>query len=235
MIWRCHLSIFLGLLLLATPAQGEVKSVRVQGGKFLVNDKPVKLWGVRVAGALEGDETAIELLSALGQYRDRGVNTLIVYYQGSTGNVKKVFSADGKRFADEPARQRMRRIIEAGGQHGMVVIVGLFLPRKMGRNSEDPKLASREAYIEAVRLAAGELKDAPNVILSIAHDAGRANWAGCPIKFDAEDAIACLAAAAEIAPNLPRGCGGPDRVFNAAVAESDLASVLLHTDRKSVV
>lgn len=219
-----------GLAGLVCAARADVKSVRVEGDKILVNDKPVKLWGLRVAGALESEETASELLGSLDQYKERDVNALVVCYQGSTGNVKKVFSPDGKSFADEPARQRMRKIIEAAAQRDMVVIVGLFFPRKMGLKSEDPKLALREAYIEAVRLAAGELKDAPNVILSIAHDAGKSNWMGCPIKFDDDDAVECLKAAAEVAPKLPRGCGGTERAFNAAVAKSEFASLLLHTE-----
>jgi hypothetical protein len=222
--------ILLALLSLAASTRAQVTSIRVEGSSILINDQPARLWGVRVAGALESEQTARDLIASLARYRDRGINTLVVYYQGSTGNVRRVFAADGGSFADEAARDRMRSIIAAAAERDMVIIVGLFFPRRMGTGSEDPRLVTRQAYLEAVRLVAHELRDAPNVILSIAHDAGRANWAASPMRFDEADALECLRAAAEAAPRLPRGCGGPDRAFNAAVAASQYASLLFHTE-----
>jgi len=232
MSWR--LLLVVAMVIAAPGARGAAaagKAVTIQGNKVLFGGQPVKLWGVRVGSAAASDEYAQQLVETLKFFKDHGVNTIAVSYQGSAGQVQRVFAADGKSFADTAARDRMRTIIEAAARRDMVVIVGLFHPRKMGTNSEDPRLESREAYVEATRTAATELKQYRNVILSVAHDAGRTAWAGAPIKFAPEDAVACLKAAAAAAPDLPRGCGGPEHDFNAAVAAAPEASVILHGER----
>ncbi|MFI5381563.1 MAG: hypothetical protein ACHRHE_19875 [Tepidisphaerales bacterium] len=211
-------------------ASGQVQSLKVDGTRFVVNGKPLRLWGVRVAGAANREEYTSELLNSLETLKKNDINALVVYYQGSTGQSLKTFSGDGKSFAEPGVHQRMLKIIEAARAKDMLVIAGLFFPRRMGSDGQDPKLDSREAYIQATRLVASQLKDCPNVILSIAHEPGRANWLSAPIKWTPEDALACLETAASAAPNLPRGCGGSEHALNAVVAASDLATVILHSE-----
>jgi len=211
-------------------AGAEIKSLKIDGTKILVNGKPTRLWGVRVAGAAGSEQYTAQLLESLEYYRSKGINALVVYYQGSSGQTWRVFSPDGRTFADAGIRDRMRRIIASAAAADMVVIVGLFVPRKMGVDSEDPRLESRQAYIEAARTAAAELKSFNNVIVSVAHDAGRAAWSTSPFRCAPEDAIECLRAIAAVA-DIPRGCGGEEHVFNEAVASSDAATVIIHHER----
>ncbi len=49
--------------------------------------------------------------------------------------------------------------------------------------------------------------------------------------FTAQDAIACLKAIGEVAPEIPRGCGGPEHAFNMEVANSDAANIVIHNER----
>lgn len=213
-----------------SPARAEVKSLKVDGEKILVNDEPAKLWGVRIASAALRDEYTKELLESLDFYKGKGVNALALCYQGSMGLTARVFAPDGQTFADTATRDRMRKIIEAAAARDMVVIVTLFFPRKVGAGSEDPRLASREAYLAATKLAAEELKSFKNVVVSIAQDAGPGNWSAAPMRFVPADAIACLQAVAEVAPAMPRGCGSAEHSFNVAIAASDAATVIMQTE-----
>ena len=214
----------------ASCASADVESLKVDGTRFVVNGKPTRLWGVRMAAAANRDDYTADLIKSLDALKKNDINTLIVYYQGSSGQSMKTFSADGKSFAEPAVHERMMKIIDAARAKNMLVVAGLFFPRRMGADGQDPKLDSREAYIEATRLVAAQLKNCPNVILSIAHEPGRANWLTAPIKWTPEDALACLEAAASAAPNLPRGCGGAEHALNAAIAASDLATVILHSE-----
>lgn len=217
-------------LLSAATARAAIKEVRVQGSNIRVNDAPFKIWGLRVAAAANRDEYTKQLIENLGWYKDGGVNALVVFYQGSGGQSLRVFAKDGKSFEDTAVRDRMRQIIDAADQHDMLVIVGLFFPRRMGEKGEDPTLDSREAYIEACRTAAGELKDRHNVILAIADEPGFA-FRLAPMRFSAKDSIDCLEAAAEVAPNLPRGCGGMEHDSNQTVAASPACTIIMHNER----
>lgn len=211
-------------------ASADVESLKVDGTRFVVNGKPARLWGVRAAAAANREEYTADLIKSLDTLKKNDVNAVVVYYQGSTGQSMKAFSGDGKSFADAGVHERMMKIIDAARTRNMLVIVGLFFPRRMGADGQDPRLDSREAYIEATRLVASQLKGCPNVILSIAHEPGRANWLTAPIKWTPEDVLACLDAAASAAPNLPRGCGGADHALNTAIAASDLATIILHSE-----
>ncbi|MGA2500688.1 MAG: hypothetical protein ABSH20_23365, partial [Tepidisphaeraceae bacterium] len=211
-------------------APAAVESLKVDGTHFVLNGKPTRLWGVRVAGAANRDEYTADLIKSLDALGKNDVNAIVVSYQGSTGQSMKTFSGDGKSFAEPGVHERMMKIIDAAREKNMLVIVCLFFPRRMGADGQDPRLDSREAYIEATRLVASQLKNCPNVILSIAHEPGRANWLTAPIKWTPEDVLACLEAAASVAPDLPRGCGGGEHTLNALVAGSDLATVILHDE-----
>ncbi len=211
-------------------AAAEIDSLKIDGTRFIINGKPTRLWGVRLAAAANRDEYTADVLKNLDTMRKNDINAIVVYYQGSSGQSLKTFSGDGASFSDPGVHERMVKIIEAARSRNMVVIVSLFFPRRMGADGQDPKLDSREAYIQATRLVAEQLKGCSNVTLSLAHEPGRANWLSAPIKWTIEDVNACLEVAAAVAPNLPRGCGGADHSLNAAVAASDLSTVILHSE-----
>lgn len=225
---RVVFAVFTLLALAGTTLGARIDSLRIEKDQILINGKPARLWGVRVASAACRDEYTSELISSLGTYAKSEVNALVVYYQGSSGQTAQAFAPDGKSFADKAVHDRMLRIIDAARDKGMVVIVGLFVPRKMGKDGQDPKLESAEAYLNGVKLVAGELKDRRNVLLCIAHEPGRLAWASAPIKWTIDDATAALDAAAQAAPDVPRGIGGTDAAFNVQVAALPTVSVLFH-------
>jgi hypothetical protein len=122
-------------------------TVSVQGSQILVNGTPSTLFGFRVASAAMRDDWTDELIAQLDTWRDHGVNSFILWLQGSSGGYTHVFTRDGTAvdgnasevtsivgFDDDADRsangsttgtaviERTRRIIEAADTRGMVVI-----------------------------------------------------------------------------------------------------------------
>jgi hypothetical protein len=211
--------------------KAEVAALRVDGeGKLLVKDQPLKLWGLRVACTATKEESTQQLIGALAELKENGINALLICYQGGNGLTQKVFTPDGATFEDTGARDRVRRIIDAAGAKDMVVIVSLFFPRKMGIGGQDPKLASRAAYVTACKTAAEELKDRKNVILAVLDQPMVGAFTNGPIKFTPADVIECMKAAEGAAPNLLRGGGSAAHDANLQIAKSESASVILHAE-----
>lgn len=226
---RISLCALLTFLALATHA--EVKSLKVDAtGKLLVNDQPTKIWGLRCAGAAATDATTAQLVATLPELKENGCNMILVCYQGSTGLSLKTFSADGASVEDSAVRDRVRKIIEAANAKEMLVVVSLFFPRKMGVGGQDPRLASRDAYLSAVKTAAEELKRHKNAILCVADQPLASAFVGTPMKFNAADIVECLGAAASVAPELLRGGGNASHETNLTVAKSDVATVIFHAE-----
>ncbi len=227
---------------LSSTAHAEIKSLKAdREGKLLINDEPSRIWGLRAACAATKDEYTKQLIENLAAFKDDGINTLLICYQGGPGLTQKTFSADGATFEDTAARDRVRQIIAAANQKDMIVIVSLFFPRKMGMGAQDPKLGDnpkpgdaaklgRAAYLTACRTAAAELKDHKNVILAIADQALPTAYSTCPMKFTAADIVECLGVAASVAPDLLRGGGNSLHADNLAIAKSESATVILHAE-----
>src|SRR5690606_13771213 len=108
------------------PDGGNVLSI--EGREFRLNDRPFDMWGIRVASASQSEDNMNKLLEALDDYKAYGVNTVNLYYQGSSGGAEDPFNADGTAI-DPGHRTRMERIIEECDRRGMVVVVGIFYQR----------------------------------------------------------------------------------------------------------
>jgi hypothetical protein len=226
-----HVCIVLCVSLLPTTAGAEVKSLKIDPtGKLLVNEQITRVFGLRVACAAAKDEYAKQLCESLKAYKDAGVNTLLVCYQGGPGLSVRGFSPDGKTFADTAVRDRVRQICDAADAKDMLVVVSLFFPRRGGIGGEDPRLLTREAYLAACQTAAAELKDRKNVLICVADQSLTSAFASNAMKFTPADVVECLKAVAATAPNLPRGGGSSVHDANMTIAKSDAATVVFHAE-----
>src|ERR671916_2137122 len=100
----------------------------VSGLDILVDGQPTKLWGVRVANALEDDDHVERLIAALDEYQRHGINALTWFLQGGSSGTVDAFLPGGS--LDEPVMARQRRLLDETAHRGVVVIVGYFYQRR---------------------------------------------------------------------------------------------------------
>jgi hypothetical protein len=224
-----------------TPAPGRSQTtVSVQGSQILVNGTPSTLFGFRVASAAMRDDWTDELISQLDTWRDHGVNSFIVWLQGSSGGYTRVFTPDGDidhdsseitsivGFGDDDQHtsngsttgaeviERTRRIVQAADARGMVAIVGLFY-----RSAADDD--SRDTLTAAARTAATALKDYSNVIFNVFNEPDLSN--SLTSKHNLEK---YLAAVKEAAPGRLVGTGTVEVDDSEEIADLDDVDVLMH-------
>ena len=148
---------------------GCTHNLEIDRNQFNYDNKPFKMWGIRVASASQNEENTKLLLSSLDNYKENGINTISVFFQGSSGGFSDPFSEDGKTI-DQEHLDRMIRIIEACQSRDMVVIAGIFYQRTMGNLNGSRRIADRDAVVNAVRLVTEKLKPFRNVIINIANE-----------------------------------------------------------------
>jgi cellulase (glycosyl hydrolase family 5) len=215
-------------------------TVSVQGSQILVNGTPSTLFGFRVASAAMRDDWTDELISQLDTWRDHGVNSFIVWLQGSSGGYTRVFTRDGGidqgsseitsivGFGHDEQHtangsttgaqviERTRRIVEAADARGMVAIVGLFYRSA----AEDD---STETLTAAARSAATALRDYSNVIFDVYNEPDDSN------SIESEDSLEeYLRAVKEAAPGRLVGTGTVETDESADIADMDDVDVLMH-------
>lgn len=226
----------------AAPAPAPSRSqttVSVQGSQILVNGTPSTLFGFRVASAAMRDDWTDELISQLDTWRDHGVNSLIVWLQGSSGGYAPVFTRDGEidrdtseitsivGFGHDERKtangstsgtqviERTKRIVAAADERGMVAIVGLFYRSA----AEDD---STEALTAAARNAAGAFGDYSNVIFDVYNEPDDSN------SIESEHSLGkYLRAVKEAAPGRPVGTGTVDTDDTADIADMDDVDVVM--------
>jgi hypothetical protein len=240
---------FLGLIAACAPTEpghpGPAPSrsqttVSVQGSQLLVNGTPSTLFGFRVASAAMRDDWTDELISQLDTWRAHGVNSFIVWLQGSSGGYTRVFTGDGDvdedksevtsivGFGDDEDHtangsttgaeviERTRRIVEAADARGMVAIVGLFY-----RSAVEGE--SRDTLTAAARKAATALKDYSNVIFNVFNEPDDSN------SLESEHSLdKYLKAVKEAAPGRLVGTGTVQTDESADIADMDDVDVLMH-------
>ena len=165
------------LVFLGRPCAANTADVPVATREFEIrNDRaylgghPVNLWGLRCGNALHSIAITERHIRNLDNMAARGINTIGVYIQGSNGGwpdsdaATNGFSRDGK-LSPEIAR-RLEELIREADLRGMVVMVGLFTPRK------DQDFYDEAAIQQAVEEAAGFLRDRKlrNVFVDIMHE-----------------------------------------------------------------
>jgi cellulase (glycosyl hydrolase family 5) len=216
-------------------------TVSVQGSQLLVNGTPSTLFGFRVASAAMRDDWTDELIAQFDTWRDNGVNSFILWLQGSSGGYTRVFTRDGSDVDQEESEvtsivgfgddhdnsengsttgaevvERTKRIIEAADERGMVVIVGLFYQGAV--DDGDP-----ETLTNAARTAATAFKDYGNVIFNVFNEPDTGD------SLTSEDNLEdYLRAVKEAAPGRLVGTGTVDTDDSAEIAEMDEVDVLMH-------
>ncbi len=212
----------------------------VQGSQILVNGTPSTLFGFRVASAAMRDDWTDELIAQFDTWQEHGVNSFIVWLQGSSGGYTPVFTRDGDidqeerevtsivGFGDDHDNtengstsgaeviERTKRIIEAADERGMVAIVGLFYGSASGDFDDD-------TLTNATRTAATALKDYSNVIFNVFNEPDLDDE-----RTSKNDLPEYMDAVKQAAPGRLVGTGTVDTEDNAEIADMDQLDVLMH-------
>jgi hypothetical protein len=151
-------------------APAPTRAFEVRDDRPFLGGKPIDLWGVRCGNALMSDAVTERHVRNLDNYVAHGVNCLGVYVQGSNGGWpdpgagKNGYTSDGA-LKPEFAR-RLEWLVREADQRGMVVMVGLFSPRK------DTELKDEAAVQRAVEETAKFLADRKlrNVFVDLVHE-----------------------------------------------------------------
>ncbi len=143
--------------------------ITVRGQELLVRGEATKLWGVRLANALEDDDHVERVVAALDTYRAHGINALTWFLQGGSSGGTNAFAEDGSLVS--AYLPRMARLLDAAAARGMVTIVGYFYQRQTLR----PRTA---ADVErAVREATAWLRPYPLVMVNVVNEYHAAQYA----------------------------------------------------------
>lgn len=228
---RSLLFLCLLFVLCISVASAQTPVLSIEQDLFRLDGQDFDMWGVRVASASQSDAYKNDLISHLDEYKSYGVNTVAVFYQGSSGGSYDPFSADGKSFRSEGQRDRMDAIIEACAARDMVVVVGIFYQMGPSKGGGSPNLNDWQASQEAVRTVVRHLKskDYRNVVLNIANEQSSGNYQGLPWERvrNTNDLIGLVALANDEWSDLIVGCGGYDDSKNDSFVASSEVDLLL--------
>jgi hypothetical protein len=149
MLMKKCLPILLLMLLLNSVFAGKY-TFSVKGEKTFLNDKQMIVLGLRCSNALMSDTTTNDLIHQLDNYKEFGINTVSVYFQGSRfGNIKG-YNRDGS--LNPIYANRMAKIIEAADDRGMVVLVGcLYWGNSQGKWEEWKQAEANAAVANTVK------------------------------------------------------------------------------------
>ena len=203
-------------------------TLSVQGETFYMNGRPFDMWGIRVASASQSDILTDHLIAQLDSYYEYGINTIDVFFQGSSGGFSDPFLKNGKQIRKDHL-ERMKKIISACHSRGMVVVVGIFYQRSMAGYDNVRNISDATGVTNAVTSVAKVLRSYPNVILNIANEQNSAHYKNCDF-FDFNDPgkiIQLCRVVKSVAPRLLVGAGGYDDENNVVIGKSPDVDVLL--------
>jgi hypothetical protein len=149
---------------------GRTREFEVRGDRAWLGGEQVKLWGIRWGNALLSQAVTERHVRNLDNLAAHGINLVGVYVQGSNGGWPNVDAAlDGYAPDGElnPAvATRLEWLIREADARGMVVMVGLFSPRK------DQNLEGEAAARKAIEQTIGFLKEHElrNVFIDLVHE-----------------------------------------------------------------
>ena len=214
--------------LLAQRAAQKASTLTVQEDLFFMNGKAFDMWGIRVASASQSDSLTDHLIAQLDDYRQYGVNTIDVFFQGSSGGFSDPLLKNGKEIEKGHLR-RMKKIIEACDTREMVVVVGIFYQRVMADFNGVRHIDDAEGVKNAVRSVAKALRGHKNIILNIANEQNSGYYKRCDFfDFnDPEEIIGLCKLAKSANPALTVGAGGYHDDSNVTLGLSPAVDVLL--------
>lgn len=154
-------------------AAGEPAPTRefeIKGDRAYLGGHQVNLWGLRCGNALHSEVITERHVRNLDNMAAHGINLIGVYIQGSNAGwpdpqaARNGFTRDGKLRPSTAAR--LENLVRAADRRGMVVMVGLFTPRK------DQEFYDEEAIRRAIQEAARFLRERKlrNVFVDIVHE-----------------------------------------------------------------
>lgn len=203
-------------------------ALQIRGNQFFLNGKAFKMWGMRVASASQNEENTKMLISSFYEHKEHNINSISVFFQGSSGGFSDPFSADGKTI-DEGHLNRLIRIIEECEKREMVVIAGIFYQRTMGNMNNSRRISDADAVVHAVRLVAEKLKPYRNVIINIANEQNSSGYRDF-LAFDFSDPDKIISLCREVHlvdPKRITGGGGYKDGSNIIIVKSADVDVLL--------
>lgn len=202
--------------------------IEIMGNQIIYKNKPVEMWGVRVASASQNDEYTSQLIASLDDYKKSGIRSISVFLQGSSGGFSDPFTADGKSI-DKGHWNRFVKIIRECEKRDMVVIAGIFYQRSMTDKENSRTLSDKQSVITAVQLVTEKLKPYSNVIINIANEQNSSLYKECSIyNFnEPENIIALCREVHSIDPKRITGGGGYNDESNIAIGKSPEVDVLL--------
>ncbi|MEX2234815.1 MAG: hypothetical protein WD824_21815 [Cyclobacteriaceae bacterium] len=208
--------------------QSTSNTLSVKGDQFFMNDQPFDMWGIRVASASQSDELTDHLISQLDDYYKYGINTIDVFFQGSSGSFSDPFRQNGNQILEDHLK-RMKKIISACQARSMVVIAGIFYQRSMADHDGVRNIKDAEGVKNAVESVAKLLSGYGNVILNIANEQNSGYYKNCEFfNFnDPENIIALCKLAKSVSPDLLVGGGGYHDESNIIIGKSSAVDVLL--------
>ena len=138
------LILFTVLISISGFAQRNVFSV--EGNKTLLNGKEFQVIGLRLSNSLYSEETTKDLINHLDLYKDYGINTISVFMMGSRFGDIKGYNRDAS--LNPIYSDRLKRIITACDQKGMVVLVGcLYWSNNNGSKAKWSEWTQKEANL----------------------------------------------------------------------------------------
>lgn len=204
-------------------------TVAFSGSTVLLDDKPARIWGIRVGSASQSEALTDQLIANLDDYRRHGVNAVTVFYMGTLGASSDPFSPDGT-LIDPAHRARMEKIIRACDKRGMLIVVGIFYQRVAGARLRDWAAAE-----QAVRTVTTALKPFRNVVLNPANEQNSPFYEQQPWKRvrDSAGLLDLCRIAKETDPRRLVGAGGYDHENNEAFLRSPHVDALLYDHGKA--
>jgi hypothetical protein len=149
---------------------GRTREFEIRDDRARLGGEPVELWGLRCGNALMSRAVTERHVRNLDNFVAHGINLVGVYVQGSNGGWPNVDAGRNGYTKDGALRpefaERLEWLVREADARGMIVMVGLFSPRK------DQELAGEAAVKRAIEETAQFLVDRElrNVFVDIVHE-----------------------------------------------------------------
>jgi hypothetical protein len=146
------------------------REFEIRNDRAWLGGHEVKLWGLRCGNALHSEAIAERHVRNLDNMAAHGINLIGVYIQGSNAGWPNPDAAANGFTRDGKLRRafavRLENLVREADRRGMVVMVGLFSPRK------DQEFYDEAAVKRAIEEAGRLLRDRKlrNVFVDIMHE-----------------------------------------------------------------